>query len=113
MRTSAAAKFFTELKDFLPKFVPLRPSYMHAFIAFWVVMMIGHLVPKTPLIELEDGTLTETEQKRKEYVYYAAILLFAFFVGDTAFSVSWRLRNKKINGLHMTWRKWLPSVYGS
>ena len=110
---SQSAQFFEELKDFLPKFVSLRPSYVHAFITFCVVMIIGNVMPQTSIIDLEDENMSETAQKRAKYVYYAGVLLFAFFVGDTAFSVSWRLRNKKVNGLHMTWRKWLPILYGA
>jgi len=109
---SQSAEFFSELKNFLPKFVSPIPSYLHALIAFSVVVSIGYILTCTSIMGIQNEDATEVEKTRKNYVYCAAVLLVAFFVSDTSFSMSWKLRNKKVNGLHMTWRKWLPSVYG-
>jgi len=109
-----SASFFSELKDFLPVFVSPRPSYIHASIAFIITILVGHMLTKTDLLTLDidgDGVESEKEKKMKNLVYYGSSAIVGFFIADTVFGLSWKLRNK-VNRPHLTYANWFPGIYG-
>ena len=78
-------------------------------------MLIGHMLTKTEMFTLDidgDGIESEKEKTMKNLVYYASAGIVGFFIADTVFGVSWKLRNK-VNRNHITYSKWFPGVYGS
>ena len=109
-----ASEFFTELKDFLPKFVPKGPSYIHGLVAFMVAIIIGHLLSTCGFLALDidgDGVESDTELKMKQIMYYIAATIAGVVLADTVYGISWKLRNKKVNPHHFVYSTWFPSIY--
>jgi len=111
----SSTDFFTQLKEFLPKYVSPVPSYLHAFLVFSVIMVIGHVISANTDVTLDidgDGTESATELKMKKFAFYGTSAIVGIIVADLAYTISWRLRNKG-NSSHLTYRRWFPSIYSS
>lgn len=105
--------FFSELQNFLPVYVSPMMTYLHALVAFTVVMSFGKLLEKRLAMKIDidgDGVESRTEVKMKLYVYYGVFFILALLASDLTYTVSWRLRNK-VNLKHVNYKRWFPSLY--
>lgn len=108
-----ASAFFKELTEFLPKYVSPSLSYLHAFVAFACIFTISYVASSKLSLDIDqDGQESESEEKSKKMVAAAISFIIGILAADLTYSVSWRLRNKAVNGNHLTWRRWFNSVYG-
>lgn len=113
MSTTVPSNFFQQLTDFLPKYVSPRTSYLHAGVAFICIFVISHLITSKIKLDIDgDGEESDTEEKARKMVAVAVSLILGIFVADITYTVSWRLRNKAVNGNHLTWRRWFAPIYG-
>jgi len=113
MSSVLPSNFFEQLTEFLPKFVSPMKSYLHAGIAFTCVFIIVHMISSNLKLDIDgDGEESETEEKARNLVALAISFIMAIFVADVTYTISWRLRNKAVNGNHLTWRRWFAPVYG-
>lgn len=105
--------FFQQLTEFLPKYVSPLKSYMHSGIAFIIIFTIVHLIASNLKLDIDgDGEESETEEKARKLVSLSVSFIIAIFVADITYTISWRLRNKALNGTHLTWRRWFSPLYG-
>lgn len=107
--------FFSQLVDFLPKYVSPLPTYLHSGIAFVAVMLIGHLVSEMSSFSLDidgDGKESQKENRMKKIVFFGGSAIVGMIVADVTYDVSWRLRNRT-NINHLTYSRWFPSIYQS
>lgn len=110
-----SATFFSQLKEFLPQYVSPVPSYIHSFIVFGVVMLVGHILTKTTDFVLDvngDGEESDTEKTMKRFAYYGTAAIVGILAADLTYTVSWKLRNK-VNRDHLTYSRWFPNLYNA
>lgn len=108
-------EFFQELENFLPEFVPVGPSYVHATLAFCIVVLIGSIIAKKSRAIMDiDGDSVEsaTEKKMKKFIYLGTSVIVAIFFADLTFNISWKLRNK-VNRKHLVYSRWFPGIFNN
>lgn len=103
-------EFFQELENFLPEYVPVVPSYLHATLAFCVVVLIGSIIAKRS--QDIDGDESASEKKMKKFIYLGTSVIVAIFFADLTFNISWKLRNK-VNRKHLVYSRWFPGMFNS
>lgn len=106
-------EFFDELENFLPVFVSVIPSYIHAAAVFSVVVLIGSMISKKIQSTMDidgDGEESPTEKKMKRFIYMGTSVIAGIFLADIAFTISWRLRNK-VNRKHLVYSRWFPGIF--
>lgn len=111
---SQAQDFFRELENFLPKYVPAIPSYVHASLAFLFALSIG-IYTVNSMTDTEtndetndddsDGDDSSYDRKIRRYALLGVATLVSLFVADVAFDISWKTRNK-INRKHLIYQRW-------
>lgn len=106
-------EFFQELENFLPVFVPAGPSYVHATLAFCIIVLIGTIISKRSKTIMDiDGDSVESaaEKKMKKFIYMGVSVVVAIFFADLTFNVSWKLRNR-VNRKHLVYSRWFPGLF--
>ena len=105
--------FFNELENFLPQYVSPIKSYFHAFIAFLFIVAVGQSLSDklSPKIDLNgDGVESTLEERSRKAIYFGILVIIALVVGDLAYSVSWKLRNR-VNRKYLTYARFFPSLF--
>lgn len=110
---SNSDSFFKNLVEFLPKHVSIIPSYKHASFAFLLVIIVSYLTRNTWSVDIDrDGVRDEGDEMASSAIHVATTSVIALIVANTVFSISWTLRNRQVNGKHIVYKRWFPSVYG-
>ena len=110
----SSREFFNELENFLPQYVSPMKSYFHAFVAFLFVVAVGHSLSDklSPKIDLNgDGLENTLEERTRIAIYNGSLVILALIVGDLAYSLSWKLRNR-VNRKYLTYARFFPSLFG-
>lgn len=108
-----SSAFFSELQKFLPVYVSPLKSYLHALIAFCLIMSVSNLLEERLARRIDidgDGLESKTEERMKRYIYYGSFFILALLASDLTYTVSWRLSNR-VNLKHNNYRRWFPSLY--
>lgn len=106
-------EFFQELENFLPVFVSAVPSYIHAALAFSVIVVIGTIITKRSktIMDIDGDSIgSATEKKMKKFIYMGTSTIIAIFFADLTFNISWKLRNR-INRKHLVYSRWFPGIF--
>ena len=104
--------FFENLVEFLPKHVSPRPSYLHATIVFIIVGLIVYYLGGGIDIDVNrDNVESDVDRRISEAIRIGVSVILALLVSDTAYSISWNMRNFRINKNHTVYRKWFPKLY--
>lgn len=106
-------EFFQNLEEFLPVYVPVVPSYLHAGAVFLVVLLISHTITEKSkaVFDLDgDGTESLTEKKMRKFIFRGTGVFIGLFLADITFAISWRLRNR-INRKHLVYSRWFPGIF--
>ena len=106
-------EFFQNLEEFLPVFVSVVPSYLHAGLVFFAVVLIGHILTERSKAVFDidgDGNESATEKKMRKFIFRGTSVFVALFFADIAFAISWRLRNK-VNRKHLVYSRWFPGIF--
>lgn len=105
-------EFFQELENFLPVHVSIFPTLLHAGLVFALVFLVGFLISsKITHDSSNDIESTATEKKIQKYIYLGTTVVIGIFFADLTYNISWRLRNKKVNGKHLVYSRWFPKLY--
>ncbi|AAR26849.1 FirrV-1-A25 precursor [Feldmannia irregularis virus a] len=108
---SESQAFFRELENFLPKYVPITPSYAHALLAFVISLSVGGYLATRKAQQQSDSQTGQTgqasggESRLQYYALLGVAVLVSLFVADTTYNISWRLRNK-VNRKHLVYQRW-------
>lgn len=108
-----AKAFFSELQNFLPVYVSPMKSYLHASLAFALMMLVSKALEKKLAMKIDidgDGLESKTEERMKLYVYYGSWFILALMASDLTYTVSWRLSNR-VNLKHVGYQRWFQSIY--
>lgn len=109
---SASKEFFEELEKFLPVFVSVVPTYLHASLVFIVVLIIGQIMTNRSNAKMDidgDGEESATEKKMRLFIFRGTSVVVALFMADLAFQISWKLRNR-VNRKHLVYSRWFPGL---
>ena len=100
--------FFSELANFLPKRIPMYPSYRIGMVTFSVVLMASLWIYKQ-----------DDERRRKlgttvpievltfgKFIYVCCVLGLSFTCAKVAFKQQFYLDNWKTNGKWMVYKTW-------